>query len=128
MKPSIILLALAALALPSCDREQEPPVSDPAQTARASVGQEFQISVRENPSTGYLWHLVDSASRAPLALVDSGFWISRANQRADGAGGIKSWTFRPLRAGSATVSMVHVPPGGTVEEMADTARYRIVIE
>lgn len=129
MNRLLIPIALsAACGLAACDREREPPVSDPALPVRAEAGKAFQISVREIPGTGYRWHLVDPAARGSLVLVDSGFWISRANQQADGGGGIKSWTFLSHQRGSATVSMVHVPPDGTVDEMRDTARYHVVIE
>lgn len=126
MKRLIILLALAAAGLAACDRG--PRLSDPATTIRADVGEKFRISLRDSPGTGYDWYLVDFASRAPLVLVDSGYWMSRANRRADGGGGVKSWTFRALRKGSATVSLVHVPPSTAPETVSDTTRFRVTVQ
>jgi predicted secreted protein len=127
MNLRIILLSLALAGVAACERG--PRLSDPAETVRADVGEEFQISLRDSPGTGYDWHLVDSAGRVPLVLVDSGYWMSRANRKADGGAGVKSWTFLSLHEGSATISLVHVPPSvapGTV--VGDTTRFRVVVQ
>jgi predicted secreted protein len=127
MSLRIILLPLVAAGLAACERG--PRLSDPAETVRAAVGEEFQISLRDNPGTGYTWHLVDSAGRAPLVLVKSGYWMSRANRKRDGGGGIRSWTFRSPHKGSATVSLIHIPPSVAPETVVgDTTRFRVVIE
>jgi predicted secreted protein len=126
MKRLVILLTLAAAGLTACERG--PRLSDPATPIRADVGEEFQISLRDSPGTGYTWHLVDSAGRAPLVLVDSGYWMSRANRKTDGGGGIQSWTFLSLHEGSPTVSLILVPPSAAPEAGGDTTRFRVVIE
>lgn len=122
----LLTLTLAAAGLAACDRG--PRLSDPAETIRADVGEKFRISLRDTPGTGYDWHLVDSASRAPVVLVGSGFWMSRANRRTDGGAGVKSWTFRAVREGPATVSLVHVPPGTAPGTVGDTTRFRVIVQ
>ena len=122
----LIVITLAAAGLAACDRG--PRLSDPAKTVRVDVGKKFRISLRDSPGTGYDWHLVESAGRAPLAFAGSGYWMSRANRRADGGSGIRSWTFRALREGSATISLVHVPPGDAPETVSDTTRFRVIVE
>ena len=124
--PLFIPLLATLVVAAACDRG--PRLSDPAETIRADVGEKFRISLRDSPGTGYDWHLVDAASRAPLVLVNSGYWMSRANRRADGGSGVKSWTFRSPRAGSATVSLIHVPPSMAPETVRDTTRFRVIIE
>ena len=126
MKRLIILLTLAAAGVAACDRG--PRLSDPAKTVRVDVGETVRISLRDSPGTGYAWHLVDFAGGALLVLADSGYWMSRANRKADGGGGVKSWTFRALREGPATVSLVRVPPGMAPETMRDTTRFRVIIK
>ncbi|HEX6370337.1 MAG TPA: protease inhibitor I42 family protein [Longimicrobium sp.] len=119
-----ILLTLAAASLAACG----PRPSDPAKTIRVDVGDKFRISLQDRPGTGYDWHPVAFADGAPLVLVDSGYWMSAANRRADGGAGVKSWTFRALREGSATVSLVHVPPGMAPETVRDTTRFRVIVK
>jgi predicted secreted protein len=122
----LIILALAAAGLAACDRG--PRLSDPAKTVRVDVGETFRISLKDSPGTGYDWHLVAFAGGAPLVLADSGYWMSRANRRTDGGAGVKSWTFRALREGPATVSLVHVPSSTPPETMRDTTRFRVIVE
>jgi predicted secreted protein len=126
MRRLILLFTLAAAGMAACDRG--PRLSDPATTIRADVGDTFRISLEDKPSTGYNWYLVDSAGLAPLVLVSSGSWMSRANRKTDGGGGVKSWTFVSPRAASATLSLVLVPPSGRPETMRDTTRFRVVVE
>lgn len=122
----LLIPLLATLVVAACDRG--PRLSDPAKPVRVDVGETFRISLRDSPGTGYDWHLVNFAAGAPLELANSGYWMSRANRKADGGGGVRSWTFRALREGPATVFLVHVPPSMAPETMRDTTRFRVIIE
>lgn len=69
-----------------------------------SVGEEFQVRLWENPTTGYLWTILGSVS-SHLELVDRKF-TSRNDDRRVGSGGERTFVFRAVKPGSALLHMV----------------------
>ena len=59
------------------------------------VGEWFLLRLPENPTTGYRWEF-QSALDPALSLEEDSF--ARAGT-APGAGGLRSWRFRAVRAG-----------------------------
>lgn len=68
-----------------------------------SAGEEFQVRLWENPTTGYLWTVLDSVS-PHLELVDRKF-TPRNDARRVGSGGERTFVFRAVKPGSAVLHM-----------------------
>lgn len=68
-----------------------------------SVGEEFQVRLWENPTTGYLWTVLDSVSPY-LELVDRKL-VRRNDVRREGSGGDRIFVFRAVKPGRALLHM-----------------------
>ncbi len=66
-----------------------------------TVGQEFRVSLPENPTTGYVWHLVRTGE-PQCSLVRDSF---QASSHQIGAPGVHEWLFRAESAGRVSVEM-----------------------
>jgi inhibitor of cysteine peptidase len=72
------------------------------------VGQEFAITLRSNPTTGYQWQLVDLSDADIVKLVGSEYKGPEAERV--GAGGEEVWSFQATGQGETSVSLVYVRP------------------
>ncbi len=66
-----------------------------------TVGQEFRLSLPENPTTGYGWQLVRTGE-PECALIRDSF---QASSHHVGAPGVHEWLFRAESAGRVSVEM-----------------------
>jgi inhibitor of cysteine peptidase len=80
------------------------------------VGDTLEISLAENPTTGFRWHLQSEAQPA-CKLVKSSFEPATG---ATGRGGIHRWQFQAVRAGIGKIRIEYrrpweqdSPPGRT---------------
>lgn len=103
-------LVLAALLLAAACGKERTTYDNPAEPVRVRAGSEFTLVVKSNPSTGYEWVLMDSASLGPVQFVSKDYADSRdvADPRATG---IEHWVFRAPTAGSGVVTLVYKQPG-----------------
>jgi inhibitor of cysteine peptidase len=62
------------------------------------VGDRFEVTLPENPTTGYRWQLHSPVS--PILEVEDDSFAGAAPGRV-GAGGLRSWRFRTLKVGLA---------------------------
>jgi predicted secreted protein len=69
------------------------------QTRRIASGEEFELALAENPTTGFRWALLDLP--AFLSLIDDDF--SPAGTSQPGAGGMRRWRLRADAAGRGTL-------------------------
>lgn len=82
--------------------------ADDGATVAASVGEQFTVSLEENPTTGYEW---DMKAGAGLTLVGDEFvGPSPSPSPLMGAGGTHSWVFRVDKAGTLTLTGLYVRP------------------
>lgn len=104
-------LALAGLLLAAaCGDHGNGNYDNPAEPVRVRAGSEFTLVVKSNPSTGYEWVLMDSASLGPVQFVSKDY--SDARDASDPrASGIEHWRFRAPAAGSGIVTLVYKRPG-----------------
>jgi inhibitor of cysteine peptidase len=65
------------------------------------VGQEFRLSLPENPTTGYVWHLVKKGE-PECALIRDSF---QASSHHVGGPGMHEWLFRAESPGRVSVEM-----------------------
>lgn len=72
------------------------------------VGQEFAITLRSNPTTGYQWQLVGPSDEDIVKLMGS----EHKGPEAElvGAGGEEVWTFQAISQGETAISLEYVRP------------------
>jgi len=73
---------------------------------KVKVGQEFNITLESNPTTGYQWQLAKQLDRSIVELVRSEYRPSESGLL--GAGGIEVWTFKAVKSGTAEISFEYV--------------------
>jgi len=100
------LLIAAALATPGAARAGD-------QEFRLAPGQQVPITLQENPSAGYRWH-VDTAASQNLSILridDKGFSRDGGGSRPlVGAPGTHRWSIEALREGTAHIRFVYQRP------------------
>jgi len=72
------------------------------------VGQEFNITLESNPTTGYQWQLAKEVNGTILQFVGSEYKPSDSGLL--GAGGKEIWTFKAMSSGTTKISMKYVRP------------------
>ncbi len=79
------------------------------QAIRLSPGESRQLTLAENPSTGYTWAINSAASRGldVVALADDGH---RSGGTMPGAPGMRLWSVRALKSGHAEIVFVYRRP------------------
>ena len=69
-----------------------------------AVGQELEIALAENPTTGFRWELLSSGEPS-CVLVDNVF--DPPSPVVPGRGGTRRWHFRGAREGSGRIELVY---------------------
>lgn len=72
---------------------------------QCSAGEQFEIMLASNPTTGYTWDKNEVYDKAYLELVKSNY-IAPQTDRV-GAGGTQQYIFKALKAGSTTIKMTY---------------------
>lgn len=72
------------------------------------AGQEFNIEMDSNPTTGYRWELGNPLDEKVLHLA--GFHYIRENTALAGSGGKEQWTFKAVGPGRAKIQLQYVRP------------------
>ncbi|TDP92779.1 putative secreted protein [Halanaerobium saccharolyticum] len=110
-------------------------ISSAVSLRELSVEEVIEIKLYENPSTGYRWHLNESAAEnlqllkeeyEPLTSdSESEESEAESSRQLVGQGRIKSWTFRGLEAGYQLLTFELARSGGEVKK---TLKYLVVVE
>ena len=110
---SAAMIAACGGELPAVPPPTSPPpavytVADNNATVAARVGEQFTVSLAENPTTGYQW---DMKAGPGLTLVSDRFTgPSPSPSPLEGAGGTRAWVFRADKAGTLTLTGLYVRP------------------
>ena len=72
----------------------------------AKTGETFTIELEENPTTGYQWTIAVS-DESVVALDKDEYVPNDKSGEVAGSGGTRVLTFKALKAGTATISMVY---------------------
>ena len=88
----------------------KPPTPDTGPVMDVTVGQEFNVNLASNPTTGYHWALAKALDHKLLKLVNTQFQPSPGSQNRVGTGGREVWTFRAVGEGY-TVIEFKIRPG-----------------
>ena len=85
------------------------------QTLEAALGQTVEISLEENPTTGFRWRMAQAGGPVGTLLGDAFI----PGRQAPGQPGIHRWQFKIEAAGSGLIRFVY---GRSWEEVAAAAR------
>jgi len=89
-----------------------------------SVGQEVQIALSENPTTGFRWQ-VQSWGKPVLEFVQEDFDSAGPGV---GRGGTRRWRFKAVQEGSAGIDMTYRRPSDPDQSPAETFRLTVRVE
>lgn len=91
-----------------------------------SVGEEFQVRLWENPTSGYLWSILGSVS-PHLQLADRKFTPGNDARRV-GSGGERTFVFRAVKPGRAVLHMTLKRPWEKEGPEAGSYYIKLIIE
>jgi inhibitor of cysteine peptidase len=129
MRRLIIGLALVA-ALVGCGSDEdgggERQVLDSADVGTeitVGVGEQFEIRLESNPTTGYAWQVVEQPDA--IELVSSEF--EAPDTSLVGAGGVEVFVFEGASAGSGALRLEYVRSFEDPPEPAETAEFQVQV-
>lgn len=99
--------------------------SDPNTPIDVKKGEDFVIALESNPSTGYLWELVEEPDSSILAFESMRYVQPVTEEGTVGAPGKELWRFDTLEAGSAKISFKYVRPWEKDAEPEKTAEFTV---
>ena len=82
------------------------------ETVTLNVGDSFEVMLRENPTTGYIWQVLDddltSEGLINAIKVESANYVQDQNRRgAVGVGGIRTFQFKVIGASQGNLNLYH---------------------
>ncbi len=70
-----------------------------------SVGEEFELRLPENATTGFRWQLASNGE--PACALQSNFFEPTDSTNTPGRGGTHSWRFQAAQEGLGTIELVY---------------------
>jgi predicted secreted protein len=100
--------------------------TDPEQPIEVNAGNEFNIVVQSNPSTGYHWDLMGEPDANVAEFVSKDY-------KADepvliGSGGVDIWVFKAVNSGETTILLGYYPPSNDVVEPEQTLTLAVIVK
>jgi inhibitor of cysteine peptidase len=113
----LAVLALLVLALAACGGDSggadgggdsiEVAEADSGGSREVAVGEEIDVVLPSNPTTGYSWNALGETDAAVVALVDRDY---EPSSDAVGAGGMETLTYRAEGPGETTIDLGYFQP------------------
>jgi predicted secreted protein len=102
----------------------ELPDSDPAAPIAVAPGQTFTLTLRSNPTTGYIWQVAEPVDERILHLIGSEYLSDKTG--LTGAGGREVWTFKAVGTGETRITLKYARSWETNAAPAKTARFTVM--
>lgn len=127
---SILLFIVAcgsiSTATPTETTTETIEATDPDQPIQVSAGNEFNIVVQSNPSTGYHWELISDLDRNIVEFISKDY-------KADepvliGSGGVDIWVFKAVNSGETTITLGSYPPSNDVVDPEQTLTFAVIVK
>ena len=122
----VLVLVFTVLFIAACGGNGDTGTySDPGRKIKVENGDEFVISLKSNPTTGYTWE--ESSESSMVSLVNVDYQQDEADEDMVGVGGKEFFTYRAKQAGETKIEMVYGQhwEGGEVDK---PLVYTVVIE
>lgn len=106
VKVSIFLITtiMLSFACSFSNKDIELTMQDSGKTIEVNNGEEVNIIIESNPTTGYIWD-VESIDTAILQQVGDPIYTS--DSKLLGGGGAETYKFKAIATGQTTVSLIH---------------------
>ncbi|MDQ4005985.1 MAG: protease inhibitor I42 family protein [Actinomycetota bacterium] len=134
VRPRRLLAGFAALVLGLAACAGEPDLltldqDDSGTDVRLAVGEEMEVRLRSNASTGYSWQLAgDDLDEDVLQVISSEYEPDEGSEDLAGAGGTEIWRFRARGPGSVPVALEYTFGGDETREPAGEFSVVVTVE
>lgn len=126
--PLYILALCTVLAIACTGGEAEPTVhTNPADTIRIMKGEQFKISLKANPSTGYWWQFVKEIDTMVIELMEREYIPDPNPDNLVGRGGHDQWRFKGVKKGATSVSLRYLQPWDSTS-VAETVEFYVEVK
>jgi inhibitor of cysteine peptidase len=125
-----VLLIICGLLLAGC-RGAAPVQLTAADVGRhigLRLGQEIEVRLEANPTTGYRWQMVHEAPAVLDFLVAETYAPAPSAPRAVGGGGTVTWRFRAARPGQDSLQLLYRRPWEADSAPARTFKCDITVQ
>ncbi len=95
---------------------------------RVAVGDVLTVILESNPTTGFMWTLIDNSDEGVLQEAGYIFEADSTDPSLIGAGGVEVWTFKALARGESTISMEYGRPWEQGVEPAEKFTLTVIVE
>jgi inhibitor of cysteine peptidase len=92
---------------------------------RAAPGQEFEIDLEANHTTGYSWSLAQPPDPSVVQVLGSDY--TTIGSPIPGGGGIEQWSFRAVAPGTARIELEYKRPFETGVPPAQRVTYEVIV-
>jgi predicted secreted protein len=121
----MVVLALVCL-LAGCPAASTGRVGASVASFHVAAGEEFNVRLTANRTTGYSWALGAALDESILTLASHQY--RAPDELRLGEGGTSEWRFRGVAAGRTTVLFFYRRPWATDSGPARTIEYAVVVE
>jgi inhibitor of cysteine peptidase len=120
-------LVVLAVTLGACGSDDDPvqvfDQADIGTEVSVDVGEQFEIRLESNPTTGYAWQVVDQPE--VIDLVRSAY--EAPDTSLVGAGGVEVFVFEGASAGSGELRLEYVRSFDDPPVPAETAEFQVEV-
>jgi len=102
-KIMLLLILIFALASPSFSAKHKKNID--SHKLRVKPGQTFNISLKSNPSTGYMWQIQNPIDKTKLVIINKIF--SPGKKNLAGSPGKEVWKFKALKKGTIFIEFAY---------------------
>jgi predicted secreted protein len=99
--------------------------SDPSESIIAFQGNDFTIALDSNPTTGYLWNLLDNFNKDVVDMV--GLEFKTPENGEVGSGGKEVWTFKAVGSGETRIELEYLMPMEKNKPPDKTVSFKVTI-
>ena len=115
------------LAASGCGTSEESSLfTDRDERFKVDVGDDFQVVLESNPTTGYGWQLEVALDGGVLDLVGDRYEAPTTDLA--GAAGYQVFDFRAVGDGSTFIQLWYIRPFDDPPDPADRAQFEVIVE
>ncbi len=125
---SLVTLIMVFILATACSSTKQANLTaaDKGGQVEVKVGEQIVIKLDSNPSTGYTWEAKDLDTTMFEQVGDTAFTSS--NPSLVGAGGTLTLTFKVLKAGTNTLTLVYHRPWETDVDPIDMFAVTVIVK